>query len=297
MPCSLTFNFINRFYNFSLIIFIFIFVSQASYSIKFFSRNHHHPKMLIKTIPLPVSNHPIILPATPLTQTAFSPFGDVISNPSPQNTPFTTTNNNNNDISSLPFGASLANQGTAIRYGAIAPSTSNLYPSGAATPRISVFICGVREEGEKIEIKILERHPFTSQTFIPLAGGKYLVVVAPTSDEKDEDGDFPGPEKGKGMGMGKGMPDLKNLKAFIANGNQAVTYKAGTWHAPMIALAGGNDEGGEKKKKKTVDFVVVQAASDVPVEDCQEVEIIGEGEGEGGIWVRLSEEGERRAKL
>jgi ureidoglycolate lyase len=63
---------------------------------------------------------------------------------------------------------------------------------------------------------------------------------------------------------GSGLPDLDNLRAFIAKGSQAVTYGAGTWHAPMVVL--GN---------KPVDFVVVQYANGVGLEDCQEVEIKG----------------------
>ena len=87
---------------------------------------------------------------------------------------------------------------------------------------------------------------------------------------------------------------------------QAVTYGAGTWHAPMVALG---------EKGTAVDFVVVQFANGVAVEDCQEVFLRGEralagdvgvGEGDkGGLLValRAGEEGggvvggERRAKL
>ena len=87
---------------------------------------------------------------------------------------------------------------------------------------------------------------------------------------------------------GRGFPDLGKGKAFIAHGGQAVTYGAGTWHAPMVVL--GN---------KAVDFVVVQFANGVGVEDCQEVEFGkgGEGNGKGKIGV-LVKTGERMgAKL
>lgn len=66
------------------------------------------------------------------------------------------------------------------------------------------------------------------------------------------------------------MPDLSRLKAFVARGDQAVTYGPGTWHAPMVVLG-----------EKAVEFVVVQFASGVGEEDCQEVEVLGEGGGEG----------------
>ena len=58
---------------------------------------------------------------------------------------------------------------------------------------------------------------------------------------------------------------MENIKAFVANGRQAVTYGAGTWHAPMIVVG-----------KKRVDFVVVQHINGVSEDDCQEVEIVGD---------------------
>jgi ureidoglycolate lyase len=54
-------------------------------------------------------------------------------------------------------------------------------------------------------------------------------------------------------------PDLENLRAFVAHGGQAVTYAAGTWHAPMVVLG-----------RRRVDFVVVQFVNGVEEEDCQE---------------------------
>lgn len=59
---------------------------------------------------------------------------------------------------------------------------------------------------------------------------------------------------------GPGLPDLKNLRAFVATGAQAVTYGPGTWHAPMIVIG-----------DRPIDFVVVQFANDVGDEDCQEI--------------------------
>ncbi|SLM38381.1 ureidoglycolate hydrolase [Lasallia pustulata] len=104
----------------------------------------------------------------------------------------------------------------------------------------------------KLQISILERHPFTTQTFSPLGlphdskDTCFLVVVAPS---------LPGTRSGV-----RNPPDLANIKAFVARGDQAVTYGAGTWHAPMVVL-------GEKR----VDFVVTQFVNGVPDDDCQEV--------------------------
>lgn len=76
-------------------------------------------------------------------------------------------------------------------------------------------------------------------------------------------------------------PDLNNIKAFIARGGQAVTYGAGTWHAPMVVLG-----------QRRVDFVVVQFVNGVDEEDCQEaafkegvmVELRADGGVTKGLW-------------
>jgi len=56
----------------------------------------------------------------------------------------------------------------------------------------------------------------------------------------------------------------------MATGTQSVTYGPGTWHAPMVVLGA-----------KNVDFVVVQYANGVGLEDCQEMEIVHDSGSEG----------------
>lgn len=63
---------------------------------------------------------------------------------------------------------------------------------------------------------VMERHPFSSQTFLPLKASRYLVVVAPDSSD--------------------GGPDLTRVRAFVSMGNQGVTYRRGVWHHIMTAL-------------------------------------------------------------
>ncbi|KAH0420486.1 hypothetical protein CcaCcLH18_13998 [Colletotrichum camelliae] len=142
-------------------------------------------------------------------------------------------------------------------------------------------------------VDILERHPFTTQTFVPLAASAgvphaaYLVIVAPTlpsTAEEEEDSSLPAPKTG---GKGPGLPDLANLKAFVATPGQAVTYGAGTWHAPMVALG---------PPGTAIDFVVTQFASGVGVEDCQEVVIEAQGEA-AGVVVQVPERMPAVAKL
>ncbi len=64
--------------------------------------------------------------------------------------------------------------------------------------------------------KLFERHPGNSQSFIPLAVTRALILVAPAD---------PG-----------GAPDLAAAQAFAASGDQAVTYRRGVWHHPLTAL-------------------------------------------------------------
>jgi ureidoglycolate lyase len=62
----------------------------------------------------------------------------------------------------------------------------------------------------------MERHEFSSQSFVPLGPARFLVVVAPQDAE--------------------GRPDVAGLQAFVAEGGQGITYGADVWHAPMTVL-------------------------------------------------------------
>lgn len=63
---------------------------------------------------------------------------------------------------------------------------------------------------------VMERHPFSSQTFLPLKASRYFVVVAPDSDD--------------------GGPDLTGVRAFVAERDQGITYRRGIWHHGMSVL-------------------------------------------------------------
>lgn len=127
----------------------------------------------------------------PLTVEGFAPFGKVVS-------------------AGLGAGAA-ANQGTAVRFDWVSV-IQNTRPE--AKLNLAVFRSVARTL--PIELKLLERHPCSTQVFLPMIVGKMVVVVAPT-----------GPS---------GAPDLSGLRAFVGEAGQGIAYAVGTWHHPIIAL-------------------------------------------------------------
>ncbi len=239
-----------------------------------------------------------LIPVTNLKSTDFASFGQVIQNPA--------THAGQPDLQHI-----VANQGSATKWLDIT-SMTNHYPlarsKNAAKVSMTMFVCKPRalkqQDGKQVfPVEILERHPFTPQTFIPLGlsaearSTYYLVIVAPTlpnrswgeKDNRQPPYPIPEPQRRRslkdrllgarpnpftndhtlsttppgpfspGWPKGSGPPDLANLRAFVARGDQAVTYGPGTWHAPMVALG-----------QQPVEFVVVQHANGVADEDCQE---------------------------
>lgn len=98
------------------------------------------------------------------------------------------------------------NQGTALKTKAVS-AIEHIYPSrdGKEARHVwNIFNVQNRQHKGHLTISVLERHPFTTQTFIPLAGEKdiavYLVVIAD---------DF------------NGKPDVSTLRAFLCKGDQA----------------------------------------------------------------------------
>ncbi|GAM89346.1 hypothetical protein ANO11243_073830 [Dothideomycetidae sp. 11243] len=217
---------------------------------------------------------PVRLSIEPLTPNAFSAFGNVIANPS----------GSPSDWPSTPASSS-ANQGTATKYSDVSHLTNHygLSPSHKpALPLISMFVCSPRplvsalDPGsttlpypgttKTLRVPVLERHPYTTQTFIPLGlspsdrDSTYIVVVAPTLMEYRS---RPTPlTESLFRPKGPGRPDLSRAKAFVCHGGQAVTYAPGTWHAPMIVVG-----------PKDVEFVVLQWGNGIAAEDCQETEL------------------------
>lgn len=124
------------------------------------------------------------LAAQPIEAAAFEPYGQVLSDPGPDN----RTN----------YAGQLSNGRPGV--------DANLAVVRALPPKTL-----------PIEVTKMERHPLSSQAFLPLDCGRYLVIVAKPQG-KD------------------GPPDLSTLRAFIAPGHAGINYNAGTWHFPLTSL-------------------------------------------------------------
>jgi len=146
----------------------------------------------------------------PLTAEAFAPFGNVI------------------EASETAVRLDI-NQGHAIRYDRLAEiDVADEGGSGA----VSLF--RARPLAEPV-LKVFERHPLGSQTFMPLSGRPYLVAVAPA-----------------------GLFDPAGIRLFRAEGHQGVHYRKGVWHHFLLVL----DES---------DFLVIDRSG--PGDNCDEVEL------------------------
>lgn len=250
----------------------------------------------------------VVAKAQPLESKAFGPFGEVIQNPRPDLHP-----SNFAAAGPLPLAAVSANQGSAIKYQHVTHMVNNYDQAPSGRPGIAVmnmFVCAARKlhvattahksstslsstpSSRLFEVEILERHPYTTQTFTPLSTSGpgpasprgehgYLVIVAPSLHAPSDSSTGRAPSQPDHRihynSQAQSQPDLQRLRAFIATTDQAVTYCAGVWHAPMVALG---PEG------STVDYVVTQFANGVGIEDCEEV-VMESPENNGHILVEI----------
>lgn len=134
--------------------------------------------------------------AEPLTSVAFSPFGSVVS--------------------AGLFSGSSANQGTAVRFDRCAAVTST---RPTATANLAVFRSTAK--ALPFSVQLLERHPCSTQTFLPMICTRFLIVVSPTAPD--------------------GNPDLAGLRSFLCGPGQGISYAVGVWHHPIIAIDGDAD--------------------------------------------------------
>src|SRR2546421_413382 len=175
------------------------------------------PDLPLLSVSTVVNIHP-----EPLTSPSFAPFGSAIISPLPPSQ------------SNIPISGPLppllypthqpdpvmANQSTALKYSPISPMTNNYDLSSSPQPQMSMFSCFPRRlgPGNRFAVKILERHPFTTQTFCPLGlasestGTYFLIIVAPSLDH---------PLQAREGGLiVERPPDLNKLRAFTGHGGQ-----------------------------------------------------------------------------
>ncbi len=135
------------------------------------------------------------LVATPLCAAAFSPFGRVIS----------------------AHGACRpANDARAQRFFNLAPLAHE-----ADASRAEVSIYRIAASALPVRVDYLERHPLSSQVFMPTGAARYLVVVAPSD--------------------AAGAPDIGGLLAWVGKSGEGVVYNPGVWHYPLISLDASAD--------------------------------------------------------
>lgn len=130
-----------------------------------------------------------VLRPEPLTAAAFAPYGDVLEVGTAK------------EIRHI-------NYGNTERYHDIARLDLN---GDNGTPLVSIFRS--KPLPRPIQIKVMERHPLSSQAFYPLNQHPFMVVVA-------EAGAF----------------NPARLRAFLAGPQQGVNYAKGTWHHYSLAL-------------------------------------------------------------
>lgn len=130
--------------------------------------------------------------APPLTREAFRAFGDVVVAERADITPV------------------MVNFGTAARRNGACDLVST---RPHARPNLATFVCKPWTRFPVIA-ESMEKHPCSSQLFVPMKVERYLVVVAPGDD----------------------APDPLGLRAFVAAPGQGVVYGPNVWHMPLITF-------------------------------------------------------------
>lgn len=123
------------------------------------------------------------LMARPLTAAAFAPYGEVL-------------------VAPKEFGRTYIEQRLANGRPNAAPSLSfSLAKPIADLP---------------LQATQMERHEFSSQSFMPMDPGRWFVIVAPMAVN--------------------GRPDEAKVEAFVAGPGQGVTYGMNVWHHPLSVI-------------------------------------------------------------
>jgi ureidoglycolate lyase len=132
---------------------------------------------------------PVVVPR-PLVRSAFAPFGEVL------------------EIEDDGFQV---NEGHGT-YHAIQWELESL----EAGARLDLAMFRLVPRPHPVVIRQLERHPYSSQAFLPMDGRPSLVVVAPARDD--------------------GRPDVAAAQAFFGRPDQGLIYRPSVWHAGLTTL-------------------------------------------------------------
>ncbi|KAK3630833.1 hypothetical protein LTR56_017250 [Elasticomyces elasticus] len=273
-----------------------------------------------------ISTSSRVIRAEAIDPTVFAPFGEVIQNPA--------THGGVPNLQKID-----ANQGSATKWMNVT-SMRNWYGSAQsrkpAEIATNMFVCKPRQldsrNGKDVfVVKILERHPYTPQTFVPLgversANTCYLVVVAPT---------MPTPSRrssNEGLEPAYPLPEPRQKRTLRerllgSRPNPFTNDFAPSTTPNPSALSGPKPKGvglpdleklhafivrGDQGitygagtwhapmvvlGEKAIDFVVVQYMNGVALDDCQEVEVETEGDGLAVDVGNLFEQGMARARL
>ncbi|WP_417226823.1 ureidoglycolate lyase [Amphritea sp.] len=136
----------------------------------------------------------LILTPEPLTAAAFAPYGTVIE--------------------TQDRDCFMINNGSTQRFHRLAEVML-----GKAGDRGIMSIFRAQGLAMPLRIKLLERHPFGSQAFMPLKQNPFLIVVAEPGDK----------------------PALEKIRAFITDGRQGINYHSGVWHHPVLSCVPEDD--------------------------------------------------------
>lgn len=124
----------------------------------------------------------------------------------------------------------VANLGTALRFDDVVDVENG---RGASAPlKVKVFRSSPVPRVRR-PLTLLEKHPHSTQLFVPMNASRYLAVVA----------------------LGGERPDVATLAAFVVEGPRGISYGPGVWHHPMLTL------------DSETDFVVFVHEDGTP-EDC-----------------------------
>lgn len=104
------------------------------------------------------------------------------------------------------------NDGTSLRFELPDPDVAG--DGGRAT--LAVF--RAQPLALPFVVRTLERHRLGGQSFVPLGGVPFVVVVA----------------------LGDARPEGETMRAFRVDGRCGVHFARGVWHHPLLALADGD---------------------------------------------------------